>query len=303
MNNELVSIIMSVYNEEENWLKKAIESILNQTYKNIEFIIILDNPDNTKLEKIILDYLRIDNRIIFFKNKRNMGLVYSLNRGIQQSQGKYIARMDADDISELDRIEIQKNFLENKNLDFVGSNIINFIDDNVEQKSNYPITEEQIYKFLKKANPLAHPTWFLKKSVFNEVGLYRNIFANEDYDFILRCSTKKIKIENIEKPLLKYRISPNSISRSNLFEQLITTYYLSRNIYRINDITEDDIKVYLTKFTKKTKQRFLKAYHYASKSATSKINNNLVKYIFYKILAMTKSYLFFKINYLKKLER
>ena len=103
--DELVSVIMSVYNGEK-YLKKAIESILRQTYRNFEFIIIDDGSKDTSLN-IIKKYEKMDKRIIVIENKLNIGLVESLNRGIKIANGKYIIRMDADDIAMKNRIKKQ----------------------------------------------------------------------------------------------------------------------------------------------------------------------------------------------------
>ena len=124
-----VSVILSAYNEEECWFREAVESILNQSYENFELILILDNPNNTLLEGIINEYANKDNRIVYIKNEKNLGLVKSLNKGLEYARGKYIARMDADDISLSDRFEKQiRCFKEDNSLSIVGGNIKEFIE-------------------------------------------------------------------------------------------------------------------------------------------------------------------------------
>ena len=105
----MISVIMSTYKEDEELLRESIESILNQTYKDIEFIIILDYPDNEIHQKVICEYASKDKRVHFYINQKNLGLTKSLNRGISLCTGDYIARMDADDISLSDRLEKQLN--------------------------------------------------------------------------------------------------------------------------------------------------------------------------------------------------
>ena len=83
-----VSVILSAYNEEERWFREAVESIINQSYENFELILILDNPNNTLLEGIINEYVNKDNRIIYIKNEKNLGLVKSLNKGLEYASGK-----------------------------------------------------------------------------------------------------------------------------------------------------------------------------------------------------------------------
>ena len=118
-----ISVIMSVYKESPQILEQAIESILNQTFRTFEFIIILDNPSNFEAEKIIRKFSNQDNRIIYVKNEMNMGLSKSLNKAILISKYEYIARMDADDISLPTRLEDQLLYMKKNNLDLVGGYI------------------------------------------------------------------------------------------------------------------------------------------------------------------------------------
>ena len=123
MEKEKISVIMSVYNEKERELKAAIDSILGQTYQNLEFIIILDNPLNKELQIVIEDYAKKDSRIRFFINKQNMGLVRSLNKALKYVTGRFIARMDADDVSLKSRLADQLDYLKKNNADFVFAGI------------------------------------------------------------------------------------------------------------------------------------------------------------------------------------
>jgi len=164
-NNPLVSIIMPVYNGEK-FLRGAIESILKQTYKNFEFIIINDGSKDNSL-KIIEKYAYSDNRI-FIISRENRGLSYSLNEGISLAKGKFIARMDADDISLPSRIERQVEIMRKyPNVDVVGcdykivdrySNLIKLI--------KVPKKNEDIFLSLCYGVPFAHPSVMIRKSVF-----------------------------------------------------------------------------------------------------------------------------------------
>ena len=113
------SVIMATYKESIDCLKQSIESIINQTYNDFEFIIILDNPDNKEHIAFINDYVCKDERIKFYINDKNMGLTNTVNRGLKLAEGKYICRMDADDISELYRMEHQKKYLEENDFDLI----------------------------------------------------------------------------------------------------------------------------------------------------------------------------------------
>lgn len=233
MNKSMISVIMSTYNESPDYLEASIDSILNQTYTNLEFIIVIDNPQNEEIEKILNSYKSKDNRIKIIKNKKNIGLVRSLNRALEVCKGEYIARMDADDISELDRLEIQMNlFKEDKELYLVGSDI-NFIDENsnlIEKEGVLLQDFNVINKFLKYNNCMNHPTWLFKSDLIKQefIDGYRDIPYAEDYDFICRIVGRGYKITNVDKKLLRYRVRSNGISRSNEYKQILSTQYVQK---------------------------------------------------------------------------
>ena len=103
----LISVILSTYNEPCDMIVKSIDSILNQTYRTFELILINDNPAREELDILLNKYEKSDSRIIYNKNTENEGLVYCLNKAVGLATGDYIARMDADDISRPDRLELQ----------------------------------------------------------------------------------------------------------------------------------------------------------------------------------------------------
>lgn len=226
--DDLISVIMSTYNEEPDWIRDSIDSILNQTYKNLELIVVLDNPNNTMIKEILFKYQERDERIRLIQNKKNLGLVQSLNIALKYCKGKYIARMDADDISREDRISVEKEYLEKNKLDFVYTGMIT-IDEKGKQISEWDkeeLTYERIKKLMKIRNISIHPTWFLKREIYINLGGYREVPYCEDYDFVLRALNFGYKIGKINENLLMYRVRYNSISRSNNFEQFL----ISQNI-------------------------------------------------------------------------
>lgn len=258
----LVSVIMSTYKEEEIFLRQAIESILNQTYKDFEYIIILDNPDNNLHIRIIKEYANLDKRIKFYVNEKNMGLTASLNKGLGLAKSKYICRMDADDISINKRIENQKRYLEENNYDLIGG-ISQMIDEN--GKSIYsikkvPTNMDKIKKALRYNQIISHPTWFGKKEVFEKLNGYRNMPLCEDYDFTLRAVLNGYKISNIDETVLKYRMTSSSISRSNLYEQYLFARFITKK-YSKNKIADiKEAKQYVNNHNDDRKaKRYLKA--------------------------------------------
>ncbi|EDS73942.1 glycosyltransferase, group 2 family protein [Thomasclavelia spiroformis DSM 1552] len=253
---------MSTYKEEEIFLRQAIESILNQSYKDFEYIIILDNPDNNLHIRIIKEYANLDKRIKFYVNEKNMGLTASLNKGLGLAKGKYICRMDADDISINKRIENQKRYLEENNYDLIGG-ISQMIDEN--GKSIYsikkvPTNMDKIKKALRYNQIISHPTWFGKKEVFEKLNGYRNMPLCEDYDFTLRAVLNGYKISNIDETVLKYRMTSSSISRSNLYEQYLFARFITKK-YSKNKIADiKEAKQYVNNHNDDRKaKRYLKA--------------------------------------------
>lgn len=233
MSEKLVTVIMSIYNESVSELNKSINSILNQSYRNLEFIIINDNPLNKQLENQLNELVRQDSRVKVYVNNNNIGLVESLNRALGFSHGDYIARMDADDISEPSRIKKQVSCIEQKNLDLIGSSLILIDEQDVQFGTlHFPTRNEQIVRFMKYGTCLPHPTWLGKKEVFDCLHGYRKALYCEDYDFLLRVLKRGYKVGNCDGYDLRYRVRKCGISQSNYVKQ----YVLRKYLYKHRDI-------------------------------------------------------------------
>jgi glycosyltransferase involved in cell wall biosynthesis len=224
MDSKLISVIIPVYNSEV-YLFESVNSIIKQTYTNIEIIIIYDeSKDNT--QRIILEFEKNDKRIKCFKNNSNAGLVNSLNLGLDLANGFYIARMDADDIAYSNRLEKQYEFMEaHQEVGLCGS-WIKFFGDSNKIIRKYQIDEE-IKSSLIFDSSIVHPTFFMRSSVISNNGIryssrcednwnYLDIFC-EDYDFIVKL-IDYTKFANIPEVLLNYRVHKNSISVKNNVE-------------------------------------------------------------------------------------
>lgn len=253
MRDKKVSIIMGTYNEKVEWVDECIESILNQTYKNIEFIIVLDNPNNIELKDFLNSKAQQDKRIKFIINNENLGLVKTLNKAIKVCTGEYIARMDADDISDLTRIEKQVRFLEkNPDISLVGAKV-DYINEegSVEGTDNYrPLALKAIREHLKYHNAFAHPTIMFVKDKLIEIGGYNDVSCAEDYELFTRYVYSNNKVANINEVLLKYRVRKNSISQQNKVKQFMVAEYISL-IYRKNlknqniKFNNNDLEIFL----------------------------------------------------------
>ncbi len=209
MNNDLVSVVMATYNDSIEYLNLSINSILEQSYKDIELVII-DDSNNDETLKYLIRKSKDDFRIKLVHNETKLGFVKSLNFGITISRGKYIARMDSDDISLPQRIEKQVEYLEkNKEVSILGANI-NIIDENGtvtgirEYRSNY----KDICKVLYYRNPLAHPTVMYRTNVIKNLQMYDETFRMaEDYELWLRAIKNNVIINNLPERLVQYRIT------------------------------------------------------------------------------------------------
>lgn len=230
----LVSVIMAVYNETELELKMAIDSIENQTYTNIEIIIVYDNPENVSLYNFLKDYVKEKFKIKIIKNCLNMGLAKSLNVGIENSRGQYIGRMDADDICVPTRIERQLNFMMcNPDIDILSSECFFINEDNDTLGEFYfpNYTPKQLNSLILYQNFLIHPSWLVKRTVYDDLDGYREFPSAQDYDFLLRAISKGYNTGIIHEKLLFYRIRMNSISSKNSLKQFLTAEYI-RELYR-----------------------------------------------------------------------
>jgi len=186
---------MSAYNEQEN-ISRAIESILNQTFADFEFIII-DDGSTDATNQIIDSYSQEDDRIILI-SKKNTGLADSLNAGIGISMGDYIARMDADDLSAKERLYIQLTFLEdNSNIALVGTwaYLIDLYR-NTKKECKPPTSDRDIRKYMQKDNPFIHSSVMFRRHVIGKVGYYNLVKGMEDYDLWLRIA-KDYKVANM----------------------------------------------------------------------------------------------------------
>jgi len=212
---------MSVHNEPLEWLQLSIDSILTQTFRGFELIIINDNPLRQELKDILKSYSSRDGRITIIENSENLGLTRSLNKGIKQAQGKYIARMDADDISLPERFELQHLFLEKHQDIFLAGTSVQIMDHNgqLKEKAIKHSSHERLVKdILAVKLAFYHPTIMFR----NEGFLYRDKFnTGQDYDLYLNLLLKGKKFSNVKEIGLHYRMSGQSISMAKKRRQVI----------------------------------------------------------------------------------
>lgn len=235
---------MAVFNGAK-YLNEAIESVLNQTYQDFEFIIV-DDASTDESVNIINSYN--DKRIILLHNQENMKLPRSLNRGIIMANGEYVIRMDADDICMPDRFEKQVEFMDT-NLDVAASSGNYYTIDScgvLKKKMGFIVrswrlTGNELNKYAFIPSPLVHPAAIIRKSVFDEGILYNTDYASaQDYDLWLNIH-RRYKLGNIKDVILKYRVHDKSISVSKKERQLLNAYKIFLK-YAERDISFLDFK-------------------------------------------------------------
>lgn len=273
-----VSVIMPVYNCEK-YIGEAINSILNQSFKDFEFIIINDcSTDKTR--EIITSY--IDNRIMLIDNNRNLGLSESLNKGLALAKGKYIARMDGDDIAYINRLELQYNFMEeNKEVGLCGSSIevFNSISSRIHK---CPVDHDEIRVLQLFNSAFAHPVVMIRNSILKKYNLRYDKYYDgmEDYHLWIRISELS-RVANLDKVLLKYREHENQVTKNYTNIQLKRAWELRKsNLIKISpDFNDEEINIffeYCQNTILNNEEKLIKVF-----SIFDKILSNNIKYNLY----------------------
>lgn len=219
MQNSKYTVLMSVYYKEKpEYLSLSIESMLNQTVKPDEFIIVKDGPLTTELDEVINNFVTAYPKTFnIIVNETNLGLGPALAKGIENSKNELIARMDSDDYAVSTRCERQlEKFREDPKLGMVGSYEAEFVDDidNVISIHRVPSENDEIERFMHRRCSVLHPTVMYKKSAVLKSGNYQSVLLYEDYDLFARMVLEyHIKSYNIPEPLYYIRTSEDFFKR------------------------------------------------------------------------------------------
>lgn len=212
--NALVSVLLSTYNSEES-IGESIDSLLSQTYKNLE-ILISDDGSTDSTKEICKKFQLKDERVLFSSNKKNVGLTKSLNNLAQKASGSLIARQDADDISLPYRIEEQIQFMKTKKLDAVTSRSLVKQNNKKRPGISFYIPDKLL---INRKNPFIHGTLIIKKNVFQEIGYYdERFYYAQDYKLFYDLLDKGYKVKTLNKALYILN-TENNISSENLERQ------------------------------------------------------------------------------------
>ncbi|HVP92270.1 MAG TPA: glycosyltransferase [Acidobacteriota bacterium] len=223
MKKKLVSVILPVFRAVPDYLEQSLQSILSQTYDEIELIVVLDKYDHNidGLSFAVLEKFKDDHRLQLVVNERRTGLASSLNAGIRFAKGEYIARMDSDDISLPVRIEEEFEVVRKRHFDLVGcwAKVI----DELNRSMGYlspPCEWQAIRKYLLFHNPFLHSTILFRRKVIEVVGLYEPEYElSEDYEFYMRAFSAGFKGMNIPKYLHLLREHYSSMVRGSRWKQ------------------------------------------------------------------------------------
>lgn len=230
------SVLMSLYiKEKPEFLKLAIDSMLSQTVKPDEIVIVEDGPLTQQLYDILDEYEK-GNQGLFIrvKNEKNLGLGLALNEGLKVCKNELVARMDTDDISTSDRCEKQLTvFLGDANLDIVGAFVGEFLSstDEIISIRKVPMEHDQIYRFAKRRSSFNHPVVMYKKSKVESFGGYADLRRNQDVDLFGRMLYGGCKAQNIDEILLYFRCNESLAKRrkswenTKLYIQTIKRFY------------------------------------------------------------------------------
>lgn len=213
-NPPMISVIMPTFNESPEMISDAIRSILSQTYSSIELHIFDDSTSDET--KAAIDAFHSDSRLNVHRFAERIGFIKSLNLGLEAAKGQYIARMDGDDFSHLDRFEKEVAYLESHPDVMVVGGQMNIMDENGQITSSrlYPTNGFKLSLFSCARNPLAHPTVMMRREIVDKGYRYdESLRMSEDLDFWLRLMNDGYRIANLPDTVLDYRVMGNFLEK------------------------------------------------------------------------------------------
>lgn len=251
-NKPIISVLMSVYREPVEWIEESVNSILSQTFVDFELIIVLDSPDYEG-NQVVLKLANQDRRIKIIKNQENKGLTESLICAMNQAQGAYIARMDADDIAEPQRFEKQLLYMrENPNVSVVGAFVDVFKEDGSHHAGMNNLDadkETNRIRMLFGNAGVVHSTAFIRKSFLDEHHISYNpkMKKSQDYGLWVDVVSNGGEIQTIPEILVRYRVHGNQITnRSSEEQRRCYAYAINKQIEKLGiTLSDDELKLHI----------------------------------------------------------
>lgn len=205
-----VSVIMPMYDEPLGFIAESVDSIISQSFRNWELIAVLDKPDNDEIAKAMDAYARKDKRIVFLRNKTNLGRGAARNRAVKIARGEYIAILDADDVALKDRLSLQVRFMD----DHPGTDVLfggaDFIDYKGKVIRHFRPTQEdfrRIKRIIFSKHVTIHSTMMIKAGILKALLYDPEFLRGQDFDFFVRCICEGKRFDVLEKVLVRYRMS------------------------------------------------------------------------------------------------
>ena len=239
---DLISVIIPYYRKKD-FISKTIISVLRQTYKNIEIIIIYDDEKKEEL-KFIKKIVNLDKRIHLIINKSSLGAGLSRNKGIKKSKGKYIAFMDADDLWRPNKIKYQLNFMKRENY-LISHTSYKIINANGNIIGFRKARDFNNLNQLLKSCDIGLSSVLLKKEILNKNCLFPDIKTKEDFVLWLKILRRNIKIGSVDKYLMKWRKLNNSLS-SSVFQKLLDGFRVYNHYMKFNWLKSIYLLIYLS---------------------------------------------------------
>lgn len=229
---------MTVYRgDNPSYVKTSIESILKQTYRSDDFVIVEDGPLSDDLENLIKSYENRYPEIHVVRLPKNVGLGKALNEGLPICKNELITRMDSDDISMSDRCEKQvMAFEEDPELDIVGCPVKEFVGtpDNIVGQRDVPLDNESIHKYVRRRDPFNHPTVMYRKSKVMKYGPYGDYRKNQDTDLWIKLLSNGCKAKNLDEYLLMFRFDEGTYKKRKSWTNTKTLIDIRWNAYKNN---------------------------------------------------------------------
>lgn len=231
------SVLMSVYYKDNpQWLKQAVESVLNNTVKPNQIVLVVDGQIPNELEQILTQYQQ---HLDILRLEKNSGLGIALQQGLLKCKYPLVARMDSDDISLPNRFELQlKEFENNPNLTIVGGYIQEFDSQTNEKTSirKVPLEDNKIKQYVKTRSPFNHPSVMLKKDDILNVGNYQTFYQMEDYYLWARLVKANFQMKNIPEILLNFRTDKNMFARRGSYKYFKSNKEVSKQMLKMKII-------------------------------------------------------------------
>lgn len=216
-----ISCIMSNYNTDPSMFREALDSILDQTYKDFELILIDDKSTDIRSKKVIEEYVRRDARIVALYNEKNKGLAGALNEGLKAAKGEYIARFDTDDICVRDRFERQMDYMKANGVDICSTFAHLFGDYEYVVSTSFSTCEEVAAQLLFTCY-IYHTPVMMKRSFIEDHGLWYDVEFDgaEDFDLFSRCREAGARICIMPEVMFHYRLHSRSICHTQNSKQV-----------------------------------------------------------------------------------